>query len=601
MPSKQPMGDVIVLLPGILGSVLERDGRDVWAMSPGAAWRAIRSLGRSVNDLELHDDDPSVDDLGDGVTAPRLVPDLHLIPGLWSIDGYSHIRSSIFATFDVVEGQNWFDFPYDWRRDNRVAARHLAEQRPGWLRAWRQRSGNNDAKLVLVGHSMGGLVARHYLEVLGGWRDTRMLVTFGTPYRGSLNALDFLCNGFKKKIGPIGVDLTRLLRSLTSVYQLLPRYPVVDAGTGELTRVAETAGPAGRRSGTRRRRVAVPPRHRCRGRCSSRQQLCHPPDRRDSPAHLSVRSTAQRLGANGAVPLRRRQFRRRNRASGIGDTAGAVGSGTRDLCTGSARIAAERNRTTDPADRSAVRSTDIDIPSRPVGLRAADRRHLRCRRADRGGRDIRRSAAGCRCRGRRRCNRPRRAGIANRSRWRRRVPRRVGTAATGRLSADRLGDRSRQRPAAGAFAVHRRRRRRGPAVILVALLTCVVEPHRSARLDRARFDAQHVAPTSAFWRSTDATFVSMPTPTMPCDWMSTTSFRSTRCRQNRRRSRGSRSTCRSVRRSRCGRCDTNPRSGSPSRCGSPTSATSASVGTTSRFAADRAEGRSGSRSTAGHR
>ena len=69
-----------------------------------------------------------------------------------------------------------------------------------------------------------------------------MLVTFGTPYRGSLNALDFLCNGFKKGIGPLGIDLTRLLRSLTSVYQLLPRYPVVDTGSGTLARVAETSG-----------------------------------------------------------------------------------------------------------------------------------------------------------------------------------------------------------------------------------------------------------------------------------------------------------------------------------------------------------------------
>jgi len=240
MPSKLPMGDVVVLLPGILGSVLSRDGRDLWAVSPGAAWKAIRTLGHSVDDLELHDDDPSVDDLGDGVTAPRLQPDLHLIPGLWSIDGYSQIRARIFASFDVVEGRNWFDFPYDWRRDNRVAARHLAERAPEWLRAWRQQSGNDDAKLVLVAHSMGGLVARHYLEVLDGWRDTRTLVTFGTPYRGSLNALDFLCNGFKKGIGPFGVDLTRLLRSLTSVYQLLPRYPVVDSGGAELTRVADT-------------------------------------------------------------------------------------------------------------------------------------------------------------------------------------------------------------------------------------------------------------------------------------------------------------------------------------------------------------------------
>jgi pimeloyl-ACP methyl ester carboxylesterase len=242
MPSKLPMGDVVVLLPGILGSVLARDGHDVWAVSPGASWRAIRTLGHSVQDLELHDDDPSVDDLGDGVTAPRLQPDLHLIPGLWSIDGYSQIRSRIFATFDVVEGQNWFDFPYDWRRDNRVAARHLAERAPQWLAAWRERSGNKDAKLVLVAHSMGGLVARHFLEVFEGWRDTRTLITFGTPYRGSLNALDFLCNGFKKGIGPFGLDLTRLLRSLTSVYQLLPRFPVVDSGAAEMTRVAETLG-----------------------------------------------------------------------------------------------------------------------------------------------------------------------------------------------------------------------------------------------------------------------------------------------------------------------------------------------------------------------
>jgi hypothetical protein len=57
-----------------------------------------------------------------------------------------------------------------------------------------------------------------------------------------LNAVDFLCNGFKKGIGPFGLDLTRLLRSLTSVYQLLPRYPVVDSGSGQMTRVAETAG-----------------------------------------------------------------------------------------------------------------------------------------------------------------------------------------------------------------------------------------------------------------------------------------------------------------------------------------------------------------------
>ena len=32
-----------------------------------------------------------------------------------------------------------------------------------------------------------------------------MLVTFGAPYRGSLNAFDFLANGLRKSIGPLDV------------------------------------------------------------------------------------------------------------------------------------------------------------------------------------------------------------------------------------------------------------------------------------------------------------------------------------------------------------------------------------------------------------
>jgi pimeloyl-ACP methyl ester carboxylesterase len=240
---KDPMKDVVVLLPGILGSVLQKDGHDAWAVTAGAAVRALLSLGRSIRDLELRDDDPDVDDRGDGVTAPRVLNDVHLVPGLWKIDGYTKISRSIQDRFDVVPGQNFFEFPYDWRRDNRVHARRLARQSHDWLAAWRDRSGNDDAKLILVGHSMGGLISRHFLEMLDGWKDTRMLITFGTPYRGSLNALDFIANGMKKKLGPITViNLTDFLRSLTSVYQLLPIYPCVDAGAGALARVAEVAG-----------------------------------------------------------------------------------------------------------------------------------------------------------------------------------------------------------------------------------------------------------------------------------------------------------------------------------------------------------------------
>jgi hypothetical protein len=234
------MRDIVVLLPGITGSVLKKNGRVVWGFGGKAIAGTLLTRGRSLVDaLALTDDSPDREDLGDGVVADALAPDLHLLPGLWKIDGYSRVADVIQSRFAVREGENFFPFPYDWRRDNRAAARKLARESAEWLR--RRRQVHPDAKLILVAHSMGGLVSRYYLEVLGGWRDTRALITFGTPYRGSLNALDSLANGSRK--GPFGlIDLSELIRSLTAVYQLLPIYQCYDAGDGKLVRVGETSG-----------------------------------------------------------------------------------------------------------------------------------------------------------------------------------------------------------------------------------------------------------------------------------------------------------------------------------------------------------------------
>ncbi|MGH3144115.1 MAG: esterase/lipase family protein, partial [Gaiellales bacterium] len=227
MPRKL-MRDVVICLPGITGSVLRKDGRDVWNISGGAVIGALTTLGKNIQGLKLEEDPPDVDDLGDGITAPEVIRDVHLIPGLWKIDGYTKMLRYIEETFDVTRGRNLFEFPYDWRRDNRVAARKLQRESDAWLKAWRTSSGAADAKLVLVGHSMGGLISRYFLECLDGWRDTRTLVTFGTPYRGSLGALDTLVNGKKIKF----FDLTELARSFTAIHQLLPTYPCyVDDGS----------------------------------------------------------------------------------------------------------------------------------------------------------------------------------------------------------------------------------------------------------------------------------------------------------------------------------------------------------------------------------
>ncbi len=239
--SRRRFADVVVLLPGLTGSVLRKDGKDLWGPSAGALLGAALSR-RRLAPLILREDPVDRDDLGDGVVATRLFPDVHLIPGLWKIDGYSKLSDTLCRSLGLVPGQSFFAFPYDWRRDVRVAARLLARRAHGWLTRWRRRSGNDEARLILVAHSMGGLVARAFLELHEGWRSTRALVAFGTPFRGAPNALDALSNGVRK--GPLGlVDLTALARSCTSVHQLLPFYPVVETGGRGFARVVETTLP----------------------------------------------------------------------------------------------------------------------------------------------------------------------------------------------------------------------------------------------------------------------------------------------------------------------------------------------------------------------
>ena len=130
--AKVRMRDVVVLVPGITGSVLQKDGKDLWAISGQAAWGMLTSLGASLRQLKLAGDDPDMDDLGDGIRATRLMSDVHLVPGLIKVDGYGAIARFITDNFAVVRGSvtddtpaNFFEFPYDWRRDNRVSVRLL--------------------------------------------------------------------------------------------------------------------------------------------------------------------------------------------------------------------------------------------------------------------------------------------------------------------------------------------------------------------------------------------------------------------------------------------------------------------------------------------
>jgi len=225
--------DLVVLLPGITGSVLRRNGRDVWAVSGRALWDALTSLGDNLQDLAVPRHDPRGPAPDTPITAPGLINDFHGVFGLWRIDGYESIVNMMTESFELWRGApengseqtNLIPFPYDWRLSNRASARRLKALIERRMPAFRKATNNPGAKVVLVAHSMGGLVARYYLEVLEGWRDCRALITFGTPYRGAVGSLDYLSNGYKKVVlGRTLLELTDVMRTMPAVYELIPRY-----------------------------------------------------------------------------------------------------------------------------------------------------------------------------------------------------------------------------------------------------------------------------------------------------------------------------------------------------------------------------------------
>lgn len=238
------MKDIIVLIPGIMGSILQlKKGKKLWDTS-NIIW-AMSGLNDNLQNLKIQgEDDYLRDDLEDGVQATGLIRVPGVIGGLIKTDDYSSISNLITEEFNVTKGEihdnnpaNFFEFPYDWRRDNRVAARKLQQLIDKRLPQWREKTGNEKAKVIILAHSMGGLVARHYLEVLEGWQNCRALVTFGTPYRGAVNSVNYLAN--EQRLG--FADLTDIVRSFTSVYQLIPIYPMVKIGEN-YQQVAETQG-----------------------------------------------------------------------------------------------------------------------------------------------------------------------------------------------------------------------------------------------------------------------------------------------------------------------------------------------------------------------
>lgn len=244
VPNRRPFGDLLVVLPGIMGStLLDRDGHELWGQG-AALWHGVvkGGIGGLAVPPGVGDEHP-----GDGVRPGTLLPGVHAALGAWSASiGYTALLRHLTDTYELGP-DNLITFAYDWRLSNRYNGRRLQRVIEPVLQRWRERPGREQAKVVLVGHSMGGLVARWYAEHEGGDADIRSLITIGTPHRGSVMAVDRLVNGVRVGVWKAKVEverLTAMARTLPSLHQLLPAYACVERD-GRLHTIAEAGGLAG--------------------------------------------------------------------------------------------------------------------------------------------------------------------------------------------------------------------------------------------------------------------------------------------------------------------------------------------------------------------
>ena len=105
--------------------------------------------------------------------------------GEWVIDPILHTYDDLIATLDAngyTPGVDLFPFPYNWRKSNVETALLLKEK----IDEVKGICACN--KVDLVAHSMGGLVARQYIQSDAYEQDVDQLIFLGTPHLGAPKA-----------------------------------------------------------------------------------------------------------------------------------------------------------------------------------------------------------------------------------------------------------------------------------------------------------------------------------------------------------------------------------------------------------------------------
>lgn len=242
--ARQTTGDAVIVVPGIMGSELEDaySGRLIWGLRDPLWYARIWTSPGALARVAL-----SPDELAGRygrVRATGLLRFPAFAPMLRGIEPYTRLVERLRAV--TAHPDAVLEFPYDWRLPVANNASRLARAVEEHLARWRSHPAQREHRLsrhgeeprvVVVAHSMGGLLARAMGSGCGA--DIRMVITLGTPFFGSVKAAVILASGRGAPIPLPRRQLHALAVTLPAVYDLLPAFRCVDTGASARQLTAE--------------------------------------------------------------------------------------------------------------------------------------------------------------------------------------------------------------------------------------------------------------------------------------------------------------------------------------------------------------------------
>ncbi len=199
---KQP----VILIPGILGTEIVCEKNDV--LWPDALFKDGDLLQTRLAPDGRSPFDPR--DKCNRTARPRNI--------LRSIYAVEDIYSGAENFLRTLPGMYPYSFPYDWRKSPKYSL--------GRLDALVDKALNESGaeKVVIMAHSMGGLVTQAYIKDQAHADKVGRVVTIGTPYWGAVKAWNIVMHGLESQLGRLYEKSTikKATRNMSGVFTLFP-------------------------------------------------------------------------------------------------------------------------------------------------------------------------------------------------------------------------------------------------------------------------------------------------------------------------------------------------------------------------------------------